>query len=226
VSVYRHFDTNYEGSDYVVGDLHGCIRKFSEKLKDIKFGPRVDRMFSVGDLVDRGPDSMSCLYLLNEPWFHSVKGNHEDMMVAALLDGDENSLGMWYLNGGSWSRDVMETGEELKVWARKLRDLPVSMTIKVGEDTVGISHAQPPSSNDWEDVSLDSSEDIMLWGRTKIRGQDTQEVNNVTHTFHGHTVVDSPVRLGNSTFLDTGACYRDDRPLTIIKFAEKGELLV
>ena len=88
----HHFDINELGRDFVVGDLHGCIDHFERLLDQIEFDAEKDRMFSVGDLVDRGPDSMACLRLLKEPWFHAVLGNHEDMMLDAVSSNLRNGV--------------------------------------------------------------------------------------------------------------------------------------
>ncbi|MGL9724118.1 metallophosphoesterase [Sodalis sp. (in: enterobacteria)] len=37
----------------------------------------------LGDLIDRGPQSEACLPLLENPWFRSVRGNHEQMACPA-----------------------------------------------------------------------------------------------------------------------------------------------
>ncbi|MFP3335214.1 serine/threonine protein phosphatase, partial [Pseudomonas sp. SIMBA_064] len=43
----------------------------------------VDRLIAVGDLIDRGPGMLDGLKLLGEPWFFTVKGNHEQMLIDA-----------------------------------------------------------------------------------------------------------------------------------------------
>jgi hypothetical protein len=53
----RHLDANQVGRDFVVGDIHGCFSKLSAELERLRFDRDVDRLFSVGDLVDRGPES-------------------------------------------------------------------------------------------------------------------------------------------------------------------------
>lgn len=93
---------NSRGRDFVVGDLHGCMEEFSDLLRRIEFDGRNDRMFSVGDLVDRGPQSLEFLRLLNEPRFFCVLGNHEDMMVEYFDDPDAWES-VWRRNGGDWA---------------------------------------------------------------------------------------------------------------------------
>jgi len=65
---------NTLGRDFIVGDLHGCRSLLEDLLAEVAFDGARDRLFSVGDLVDRGPDSEGCLELLKEPWFYPVLG--------------------------------------------------------------------------------------------------------------------------------------------------------
>ena len=76
--------TNTLGRDFVVGDIHGHASKLMEQLDQLRFDIDKDRLICVGDLVDRGPESAQALALLNEPWFFSVLGNHELLMVSGL----------------------------------------------------------------------------------------------------------------------------------------------
>ena len=55
------------GRDFAVSDIHGCFSHLSRSLKSIGSDASVDRLFSVGDLVDRGTESDQVL-----PWLNSV----------------------------------------------------------------------------------------------------------------------------------------------------------
>ena len=77
----KHFTKNNDGDDYVIGDVHGCFTLLAKKLSEIGFNQNKDRLFSVGDLVDRGAESQQVLEWLNKPWFYSVLGNHEQMAI-------------------------------------------------------------------------------------------------------------------------------------------------
>lgn len=99
-------EPNLLGRDFVIGDLHGCYDVLQNLLKNINFDPTTDRMISVGDLVDRGPDHIKCLELIREPWFHSVLGNHEQMMISKL-QWPRSSDSMWVNNGGQWAIEAI-----------------------------------------------------------------------------------------------------------------------
>lgn len=108
----KTLEANTVGKDYVIGDLHGCYSIFENLMKNINFNYTKDRMISVGDLVDRGPDSLKCLSLILEPWFHSVLSNHEKMMLEKF-EGDYMGR-YWYRNGGEWGMEAYNDYESMK----------------------------------------------------------------------------------------------------------------
>jgi hypothetical protein len=65
-----------------VGDVHGCLEELDELLTEV--APRAgDRLFFVGDLVDRGPDTLGVVRRVGEllaryPGSAAVCGNHEE----------------------------------------------------------------------------------------------------------------------------------------------------
>lgn len=125
---HKHFPANTRGRDFVVGDLHGSLSILEHMLKELNFNELTDRLFSVGDIVDRGPDSLGCLRLLRKPWFHAVMGNHEDMMLRAMSGED---LGLWLANGGNWyiylPRDEIYDTKDLCV--QHVQHLPFAATV-------------------------------------------------------------------------------------------------
>jgi len=65
----------------VIGDVHGCLDEFRELLKLLSFSKGRDRLVSVGDLVDRGPDSVGCVRFARECGATVVMGNHEEKHI-------------------------------------------------------------------------------------------------------------------------------------------------
>jgi len=100
------------GRDFVIGDLHGAMPAFRNLLREIHFDPTKDRMFSVGDLVDRGPNSLECLELIREPWFFCTLSNHEQMMLEAFKGGRMGAY--WIQNGGDWGYKALQTYKAMK----------------------------------------------------------------------------------------------------------------
>jgi bis(5'-nucleosyl)-tetraphosphatase (symmetrical) len=75
-------------SIYVVGDIQGCYDPLLRLLDKIKFDPTHDRLWCVGDLVNRGPQSLETLRFLKSLGraFTGVLGNH-DLHFLALASG-------------------------------------------------------------------------------------------------------------------------------------------
>jgi serine/threonine protein phosphatase 1 len=198
------YSKNIEGRDFVIGDLHGCFDLFNSMLDRISFDKNTDRIFSVGDLIDRGSKSLECLCLIECPWFHAVRGNHEDLLIKSVIHGEDTDL--WDMNGGVWHHGVGT--EELLALANQASELPLSITIENDNGSIGICHAQPPSL-DWNNVNSPSKidEQVMIWARSWITDKQMDDIENIFATFHGHTPVNDVVQIGNVHFIDTGAVF-------------------
>lgn len=92
VSFLKKVPANIDGRDFVIGDLHGCYDELFALLKHVKFDYKNDRVFSTGDLIDRGPKSLETIALLKENWFFSVLGNHEDLLINTIQSIESNKV--------------------------------------------------------------------------------------------------------------------------------------
>ena len=62
----------------VIGDVHGCLAELDELLRTVEYKQGEDRLVFVGDLVDRGPDSVGVVRRVRELRAECILGNHEE----------------------------------------------------------------------------------------------------------------------------------------------------
>jgi bis(5'-nucleosyl)-tetraphosphatase (symmetrical) len=73
----------------IVGDIHGCIDEFNELIEKLSYNKDFDRMILLGDLIDRGPDSLAVVQKARKMGLECVMGNHEFKFLK------------WYKNAGT-----------------------------------------------------------------------------------------------------------------------------
>jgi serine/threonine protein phosphatase 1 len=74
-----------------IGDIHGCHQEFAELL-DLLAPGRDDRIVLLGDLVNRGPDSLRVLDLARDYRTISLLGNHELRLLKYRRTGDRKYI--------------------------------------------------------------------------------------------------------------------------------------
>jgi serine/threonine protein phosphatase 1 len=214
-------NTNEVGTDYVVGDIHGCFTKLQAGLERIGFDRDKDRLLCVGDLVDRGPDSLSVVRLLDEKWMFSVRGNHEQMLL------DANKWPSWHggdftANGGEWFYNLSIAGQDEVAW--RLDGLPLTIFTNVlttnGQENVMVVHARIPQDDGWSqhlrervlysDVPPDYIQEA-IWSRCMVLGTLNDEVEGLDVVCVGHTPQEHPKRVKNYLCLDTGVVFDENK---------------
>jgi bis(5'-nucleosyl)-tetraphosphatase (symmetrical) len=114
---------------YAVGDIQGCHDELRRLLDLVKFSPDRDRLWCVGDMVNRGPQSLEALRFLRSlgSAYTGVLGNHDLHFLAlscgAFTEGKTRSL-----------RALLDAPDcqELFEW---VRSLPLAHREKVDTDT-------------------------------------------------------------------------------------------
>lgn len=214
---FKFYPRNRLGRDFVVGDLHGMYSALDDLLGKIAFDREKDRLFSVGDLVDRGNESHRAVDYLQEDWFFAIKGNHEIMLLDAV--NDDIAMNNWVKhNGGDWWPDAEE---EVQTTSRKLLDkLPIACEIQTEHANFGLVHANVPYGITWQGFvkALKHNKDMRdyaLWSRERIKRYEferyEQEVDGIDWVLVGHTPVQKAQKIGNVYHLDTGAAFYEDK---------------
>ncbi|EPR3887319.1 metallophosphoesterase, partial [Klebsiella michiganensis] len=171
---------------WLVGDLHGCFARLMAALRERKFDPYQDLLLSVGDLIDRGPQSAECLDLLRYRWVYAVRGNHEQMALEALADGD---MRLWEMNGGDWyTQRAASQKQRLTALIARCRRLPLIIELHSGEQVHVIAHADYPAAvYRWQRVV---DEHQVLWRRQRLTDHLAGRhgaIAGADHFWFGHT---------------------------------------
>ena len=203
-----------------------------------------DRVFSLGNLVDGGPHSFDALNWIARPdpstRFHAaLRGNHEQMMLEALLVGPPEAQGRgqhgvdadawkrWMAHGGRWW--TANGGQhDAASWVNVLARLPLCATVETGHGPVGLVHACPVWPT-WDELEAklvgDGDENHFtrkqaLWSGARLDlverhlggGRDVhlEPVAGVRCVVTGHTPVPDPKWHHNVLAIDTGVAYIDE----------------
>lgn len=211
---------NTQGRDFVVGDVHGCYSLLRALLTAVGFYPPTDRLIAVGDLVDRGPASLECLELLSEPWFFSVRGNHEQMLLEHL-----RAPAVVQPNDPQWLHAAARSFTDRQRLAGRLiprlERLPLVLQVGASTPQFLVVHAElleeraavtPAMVRDWSFSLPGKAARRALWGRALIeahgRGRPVRRAHEATLPliYCGHTIVPlGPIRLAHQVYLDGGA---------------------
>ncbi|WP_233874160.1 metallophosphoesterase [Paraburkholderia adhaesiva] len=221
----ERFDRNTRGRDLAVGDVHGMYTVLSQLLQASGFDPAVDRLFCTGDLVDRGPESARVLEWLDTPWFHSVRGNHDDFAIR-FPEGTVNAT-TYLANGGAWN--LANPAALQRRISAALDQLPIAIEVETAAGVIGIIHADCPLPS-WQDFVTrmtdirvadeehDHLANLAMWSRARLMAQDPSGVGDIHAVVAGHTPVVEYSTLGNVHFIDTGAVF-DGGHFTLLDIA-------
>lgn len=101
---------------YAIGDLQGCLDPLEALLEQIRFDPAADQLWFVGDLVNRGPQSLEALRFVRKLG---------DRAITVLGNHDIHLLGCHFGTRVARGRDTLEPiltaedGDELIDWLRR-----------------------------------------------------------------------------------------------------------
>lgn len=184
---------------YVTSDLHGYpLEKFRALLEKAEFSDD-DFCFVLGDVIDRGTDGIKTLnWMMGQPNFEIILGNHEAMMLACDFLCDEvtddsisaltnNKLGIyrnWVTNGGQSTLDELYAlpHKKREYIFEYLREAPLYETVTAGGRDFVLTHSGLGSFHKDKKLSEYSSHDL-IWTRPSL---GTRYFSDIITVF-GHT---------------------------------------
>lgn len=203
---------------FAIGDIHGCLIEFNDLLELIDLKPS-DRVILLGDLVNKGPDSIGVLRRAQSlPNCICICGNHEYRMLRYretnnkkyLKNSDHQTVAL--LDANDWT--FMESFHKM---------------IYVQEHNTALVHGGFIPHQHWQDQSIKAVTQIQnfdpitqKWG---MRAQVPQGVpwadfwQGPPFVVYGHTARSDVYRRPMSLCIDTGCVYGGH--LTAYEITEK-----
>ena len=141
-------------SVWVIGDIHGHLETFQALIERLNLSkgsqpiyqkknprkywpsPLGDHVICLGDLIDRGPDSLGVLKLVEDSEnIHSIRGNHDEMLRLSVSPKHGKMMKSWLKYGGvdtlqSFSDDSDEQIEIAKEWLPFIENLPTELVLR------------------------------------------------------------------------------------------------
>ena len=161
---------------YCISDIHGHWNNFEAFIDTLN---KEDRVYVLGDVIDKGPASIKCLqHIMADARFSMLLGNHEYMMFQTICyepgtrQQYDAEIRWLYFNAGNDTLNQYNllAYEEKEKIMRFIIDLPINIpNIKIEDRSYYLVHSYPHSDKqiNMEDVNYD--DDIItsyLWDRT------------------------------------------------------------
>lgn len=229
--IVRHPLLTDRSSDHgpfdVIGDVHGCFEELNELLADLGYAvahdaqgracdavhPEGRRVIFLGDLVDRGPDSVGVLRLVMGMVAHgnalAVPGNHEEKLKKAL-SGRKVTL------GHGLAETMLQLGEETEEFRQQvvefIRGLVSHLVLDAGR--LVVAHAGLKES--YHGRASGRVRAFALYGQTTgesdefglpVRYPWAEDYRGEAMVLYGHTPVPMVEWINGTACLDTGCVF-------------------
>jgi len=188
------------GRTIVIGDVHGCYLELMELLDQIG-ASQDDRIFSVGDLITKGPGNREVFeFVRTKKNFQSVLGNHEYLLL-------QHHRGRAVELEPAHLQTIAELGSDFKdcmAWVSRLPHY-----IDLGDYLVvhaGIRPDRPLEEQTVDDLTqLRTLDGLQPGSREGTPWFDRYRGEQVV--IFGHWVFDTPLFRDNVIGIDTGCVY-------------------
>jgi protein phosphatase len=218
----------------VIGDLHGCtpaLRLLTDRLgyDDLYRHPEGRKLVFVGDLADRGPDSIGALRLVirlvDEGLAWNVLGNHDYGLLHILQERSEAAEESRNTMATAATVTTQSDGAELR--ERIIRFFSSTpLVLHLDEGRLIIAHAgieqamlnRPIDERSHHFILNGDAIGKSPEGKTLRRDWAAEYIGSA-YIVYGHTPQDAPLVRENSANIDTGA-YRK-HALTALRWPER-----
>jgi hypothetical protein len=185
----------------IVGDVHGCYEELLQLMEKVNYQSSTDRLIFVGDLINKGPQSLDVLEFAENANAEVVVGNHELRFLEYLRNPLVGNYVLHELKH--------RMGKRLSFWKDYLESMPAF----IEEDDFLVVHAGLQPGAHPKDTAIDILTTIRTWDGL---GDDLNHWNDPAwfelyegdkHVVYGHWAANGLTRHSKVTGLDSGCVY-------------------
>lgn len=188
-----------------IGDVHGCLNSLITLADFVSFAP-FDTIVTLGDYVDRGPDSCAVLdWLIQFNQTHNLvclRGNHEVMMLESRER--EDCFGDWLIAGGA---QTLQSYSPFEGDDGKMIDVPDSHWNFLNKKLVDSYETRNHffvHANALPEVPIDQQSPFVLYWQD-FGSPELHQSGKIMICGHSTQKSGLPLSNGNAICLDTGA---------------------
>jgi len=196
---------------FAIGDIHGCCKTFKKLLLEKIHIRKSDKIYCIGDYIDRGKDSKGVIDFilslrLNGFQIHTLRGNHEQMMLDAPIN--DKKLNYWLKYGGT------ETLQSFSVTSiNEIQPKYISFLKRTKFYIKTKNYIFVHAGLNFFDDNIFEDKESMLWLRDYSENEPLLQ-NRIL--IHGHTPepLDFIInQTGNMINIDAGCVYNTNKEL-------------
>jgi serine/threonine protein phosphatase 1 len=205
----------------IIGDVHGHYQGLMALIEYLDLGQQ-DRVYFLGDLVDRGPESASVVKFVRTNHYPCLMGNHELLMLNAFPEGQAQSSGFmsWLYCGGRETINSYQNLDDLRTDLEWMKGLPLYLDlgdlwlVHAGVDPHRPLSQQSTEEFCWIRAPFHFANQPFFSDKTIITG------HTITFTFDG--ITPGQIAQGNGWMgIDTGAYHPRSGWLTALDWTHK-----
>lgn len=207
----------------VIGDIHGCYYTLIELYNKIIDKYPGIKVYTVGDLVDRGNNSYQVIEFIKKNNIQFTAGNHDYMFYHFFKEPTSIFAKSWVFNGNEMTLDSYDSNEaSVFEHIEFIKEAPLYYNLS----DCFISHAG--ISSKYKSMNVDLEENIytlfdliksdynnergVLWTRDRLL--NIGKIQVVGHTKHKDITYDED---SNAVYIDTGACVGNKLSAVVIE---------
>lgn len=188
---------------WAVGDVHGCLKTLKALVSKIRDVDSKADIHLLGDLIDRGPQSLNVIAYARKENFKVIMGNHE---LIALEHYHNSPLSRyvhcdWRTNGGEGT----ELSEDVQNYLKALPFFIYYPDVIEDGKSLFLSH----SCSYWETIRTETAAHKIeiCWNRDFDEQSHYTYLDEPVYSIFGHTEQEKVMITDNFACVDTGCVY-------------------